>query len=219
MGNDQMKSLAWVKKLVLVFSICLMVVAAGCSKRADSGVSAASDSGASSAQGSSKFTGVPTELTARSLTGAWLGKAVLDQEKFKNKVSQLNAESQATAAVIAKSFLSMAMAMEFHEDGTVENEVEVLSAQGKLLRDGSRATWQVLESNPNGLLVQTQEKRSNGAISTDKMFFQFSGDRNQMAVKVPVGHQLQDCDAMIIFERKTLPPTNVATAPSGTISK
>ena len=219
MGNDLMMSLAWVKKLVLVLSIGLMIAAAGCSKTADSGASTPSDSAASSAQGSRTFSGVPAELTAHSLTGAWLGRAVMDQEKFQSKVSQLNAESQAAAGVIAKTFLSTAMAMEFHENGIVENEVEVLTTQGKTLRDGSRAIWRVLESKPNGLLVQTQEQGPNGTVATDEMFFQFSGDRNQMAVKIPVGAALHDCDAMIIFERQTLPPTNVAAAPTGTTSK
>ena len=220
MGSDQMKSLAWVGKLVLVLSIVLLVVASGCSsKTADSRASDRSDQKELSAQNLKKSSGEPTELTARSLTGAWLGEAVMDQEKFKNKVAQLNAESQTMANVMAKSFLSTAMAMEFHENGTVENEVEVLSTQGQLLRDGSRASWRVLESKPNGLLVQTQEQLPDGTVVSDRMFYQFSGDRNQMAVRIPVGKELQDCDAMIVFERQMLPSTNIAAAPTGTIKK
>ena len=211
-----MKSLGWVEKLVLVLSVGLLIGAAGCgSKTVDSGASDQLDQGALSAQNS----GVPTTLTARSLTGAWLGKAILDQEKFQNKVAQLDAESKTLASVKAKSFLSIAMAMEFHENGTVENEVEMLSAQGKLMRDGSRASWRVLELKPNGLLVQVQEQQPNGTVLTDNTFYQFSGDRNQMAIRVPVGQELLDCDAMIVFERKTLPPTNVAAGPTGTMAK
>lgn len=207
-----MKSLAWVKKLVLVLSIGLVIGAVGCSsKTVDSGGSPQSGSEATSAQGS--------VVTPRSLTGAWLGEAAIDQEKLQSKMAQLDKEAQALAGIRAKSFLSTAMAMEFHENGTVDNEVEVISTQGKFLREGSSAVWKVLETKPHALLVQIQEKLPNGTVATERMFFQFSADRNKMAVGVPVGPDLQGCDAMIVFERKSLPPTNVAAAPSSTISK
>ena len=110
-----MKNLAWVEKLVLVLSVGLLIGATGCSsKTVDSAASDTSAPGALSAQ--AEFSGEPTTLTARSLTGAWLGGAVLDQEKFRSKVAQLNPESQTLAGVKAKSFLSTAMAMEFHEN-------------------------------------------------------------------------------------------------------
>ena len=214
MGSDVMKSLAWAEKLVLVLSFGLLIGAAGCGKE-----TATVDSGAPATQAPAKFTGVPSELTAKSLTGAWLGKAILDQDKFNNKLAQLNPESRAKAEAMAKSFLSIAMAMEFHANGTLNNEVEVLSAEGKLLHEGSRAVWRVVEAKPNGLMVQIQERRTDGRVATNQMFYQFSGDRNQMAIKTKVGQQLQDCDAMILFERKTLPPTNVAAGSTGTVTK
>lgn len=223
-----MMKLAWTKKQIPVLFLGMLIGVVGCGETAptspestDSQTStpapAASDSAARSANPAAGV--VPTAITARNLTGVWLGEAVLDQQKLQQTVSQLDAEAQKLVGVKVESFLSTVMAMEFREDGTVENEVEIRSTDGKMLRDGSVASWRILESKPNGLLVQTQERIADGSVATDQLFYQFSGDRNRIAIQIPVSQELQGCDAMIVFERQTLPPTNVAAGAKETLTK
>jgi len=153
------------------------------------------------------------------LTGVWIGEAILDKQKLQKKISQLDPEAQKLVNVQLKSFLSTMMAMEFRANGTVENAVEIRAANGKLLQDSSVGSWRVMESKPNGLLVQTQERLADGRVVSDQMFYQFSGDRNQIAIKVPVAGELQDCDAMIVFNRQASKSTNIATRLTGTQTK
>ena len=209
-----MKRMAWIEKLILVLLPCLLVGLSGCGS--ETTVSSGAQSTSSAVAGGAS---TPVALTARTLTGAWLGEAILDEEKFQEQISQLDAETQKRVKLQAKSFLTTAVAMEFRENGTVQNEVELVSIHGKLLHDGSFGSWQVLESRPNGMLVQLQERSSNGEVSTVKNFYQFSQDRNQMAIKIQVSKELATCDAMVVFDRKSLPPVNVAAGDTGTINK
>ncbi len=222
-----MKSLALIEKLFPCLVLGLLIGAVGCgtkttasSEPGDIGAQEASVAQDSSVVASATGTSsAPVALTARSLAGVWLGKAVLDARKLEQRVSQLDPENQKVASAKAKSFLSTVMAMEFRENGTLESEVELISTQGQILRDGSLASWRVLDAKPNGLLVQIQERLADGTIASDQHFYQFSADRNQIAFRVPVSPELRDCDAMVVFERKTLPPTNVATGPKATLTK
>ena len=148
-----------------------------------------------------------------------MGKAILDREKYQQKVAQLDPETQKEIGLKAKRFLSIVMAMEFRDNGTVENEVEILSPEGETVRGGSVAQWQVMESKPHGLLVQVQENLPDGNVATGQMYYQFSADRNRIAIKAPVTEELQGCDAMIVFTRHSLPPTNVAARQTDSFAK
>jgi len=214
-----MKNLAWIKKLAPVLFLGLLIATVGCGE-----TDTASDSNQATeeVQPTVQQASHGDEIappTASSLTGVWMGKAKMDLEKFQQKISQLDPETQKQVNVKAQRFLSMVMAMEFREDGTVENEVEILSPEGKMVRGGSVAGWLVMETSPHALMVQVQERLQDGTIASDKMYYQFSADRNQIAIHAPVAEELQGCDAMILFNRQSLPPTNVAARPTGTLAK
>lgn len=161
----------------------------------------------------------PTNISPNAITGVWFGTASLDTNKLQQKVQGLTQEEQNAVAAKAQSFLSTVMAMDFRANGTVENEVELKSIDGQVIRDGSVGQWKVVEAKPNGLLVETQEKMSNGIVTTNQVFYQFFANGNQIAISVPVSQDLEGCDSMLVFERRTLPPTNVAEASNGTVTK
>lgn len=221
-----MKNLAWIEKLTPVLFLGLLIAAVGCGETATTDTAPSnpptgvqSTDQQASAEAAPLAPKAPSAPTASSLTGAWMGRAVMDQEKLRQKISQLDPETQKDVSLKAKRFLSMAMAMEFRENGTVQNEVEILSTEGKMVRGGSVAQWHVMESSPHALLVQVRERLKDGTISSGKMYYQFSADRNQIAIHAPVTEELQGCDAMIVFNRRTLPPANVAARPTETMAK
>jgi len=160
-----------------------------------------------------------TSISPQLLTGVWLGQASLDREKLQQKIAGLSPPQQQVVAAKATSFLTTVMAMDFRSDGTVENEIEIVSIDGQSLRDGSIGQWKVVESTTDGLMVETAEKLANGSIVTDKMFYRFFDDGNQVAISARVSEDLEGCDTMIVFERRTLLPTNVATGVSATQTK
>lgn len=216
-----MKNLAWVEKLAPVLFLGMLIAAVGCGETAttDTAPNSNQPTEVQATDQQASVEAAPAALTASSLTGAWMGKAVMDQEKLLQKISQLDPETQKDVTLKAKRFLSMVMAMEFRENGTVQNEVEILSPEGKMVRGGSVSQWHVMESSPHALLVQVRERLKDGTITSGKMYYQFSADRNQIAIHAPVTEELQGCDAMVVFNRRTLPPVNVATRPTETMAK
>ena len=149
-------------------------------------------------------------LSAQQLSGVWLGEAVLDEVKLQNKVGQLPAESREFVLAKARSFLSTVMAIEFRADGTVENDLAIVSVDGQVLRDGSIGSWRVVENKDDGLVVETQERLTDGTTATDQVFYKFFDNGNRFAMAVPVNEDLQGCNAMLVFGRQAMPAANLA---------
>ena len=160
-----------------------------------------------------------TVLPVQQLTGVWLGEAVIDEAKFEQKVSLLAPAQQQLTLAKARSFLSMVMAVEFRKDGTLENGVEIVSTDGQVLRDSSVGKWRIVSVEKNDLLVEIQETLSDGTVATDQNVYTFFPGGDRFAMAVPVSHELRDCNPMLVFQRKTIPRTNLAEGMSETQSK
>ena len=157
--------------------------------------------------------------TSENLMGIWLGNATLDETKLRRKLESLAPEQQQLALAKAKSFLSTLMAVEYRHDGTLENDLEIVSIDGQILRDGSTGSWRVVEPRNDGLLIETQETLSDGSVATGQSYLKFFADRSRFVAAVPISEDLQGCDAMLVFERQTLRDTNLAEGNSDTQTK
>ena len=102
------------------------------------------------------------------------------------------------------------MAVEYKPDGTLENDLEMVSMDGQVMRDGSRGSWRVLESRDSGLVIETSETLPDGNIAKTESFLKFFADGNRFVTAVTLGPDLRDCDAMIVFEKQQLTGLNVA---------
>lgn len=153
---------------------------------------------------------VEDKLLLNDLPGIWLGNAVMDKSKLTQKISSLSPEQQELVLAKATSFLSTIMAVEYKADGTLENDLEMVSIDGQVMRDGSQGNWRVLESQVDGLVIETSETLPNGTIAKTESFLKFFANGNRFVTAVTLGPDLQDCDAMIVFEKQQLTGLNIA---------
>jgi len=199
--------------LFSIFVTGFLVGALGCSEPA-SETSAKSQTTTLDSQAASETTStstnVKTQPTSNDLPGIWLGNAVIDKAKLTQKISSLTPEQQELILAKASSFLSTIMAVEYKPDGTLENDLEMVSMDGQVMRDGSRGSWRVLESRDSGLVIETSETLPDGNIAKTESFLKFFADGNRFVTAVTLGPDLRDCDAMIVFEKQQLTGLNVA---------
>ncbi len=156
------------------------------------------------------MTTVEDKLPLDDLLGIWLGNAVLDKSKLTQKISSLTPEQQELVLAKATSFLSTIMAVEYKSDGTLKNDIEMVSIDGQVMRDGSQGNWRVLKSQVDGLVIETSETLPNGTIAKTESFLKFFANGNRFVTAVTLGPDLQDCDAMIVFEKQLLTGLNIA---------
>lgn len=199
--------------LFSIFVTGFLVGALGCSEPT-SETSAKSQTTTLDSQAASETTStstnVKTQPTSNDLPGIWLGNAVIDKAKLTQKISSLTTEQQELILAKASSFLSTIMAVEYKPDGTLENDLEMVSMDGQVMRDGSRGNWRVLESRDSGLVIETSETLPDGNIAKTESFLKFFADGNRFVTAVTLGPDLRDCDAMIVFEKQQLTGLNVA---------
>jgi hypothetical protein len=156
---------------------------------------------------------------ALKLTGVWLGEAMMDEAKFQQKLSLLSPEQQQLMLAKARSFMSMVMAIEFRNDGTIQNGVEIVSTDGQILRDSAVGKWKIVSAENNDLVVETRETLSDGTIVTDQNIYTFLPEGDRFAMAVPVSGELQGCNPMMVFAKKSLADANLAEGISETQSK
>ena len=199
--------------LFSIFVTGFLVGALGCSEPTSETLAKSQtttlDSQAAS-ETTSTSTNVKTQPTSNDLPGIWLGNAVIDKAKLTQKISSLTPEQQELILAKASSFLSTIMAVEYKPDGTLENDLEMVSMDGQVMRDGSRGNWRVLESRDSGLVIETSETLPDGNIAKTESFLKFFADGNRFVTAVTLGPDLRDCDAMIVFEKQQLTGLNVA---------
>ena len=104
----------------------------------------------------------------------------------------------------------MTMAVEYKSDGTVENDLELVAVDGQLLRDGSAGTWSIVKSDESQIVIETAESLADGSIASSQVTYRFGSQPDQFVVAVPVNEDLQACDAVLVFQRQTLPAANLA---------
>ena len=207
--------------------LCVSVIGvAGCAKQ---DVASSESTGLGTTATATAATGTTAEtqqenvsnvsnVSPQALTGIWFGSASLNSAKLQEKLFSVSPEQQNLIAAKAQSFLSTIMAIEFSPDGTVRNEIEFQSIDGQTVRDSSDGNWSVTDAKPNGLLVETRETLQDGTPSKTEVFYQFLED-GKIAISLPVTAELEGCDSVLVFERRTLESTNVAEAPAGTQPK
>ncbi len=181
------------------------------------------------AQGESKIAVSPTQairrheitdpITSKNLMGIWLGSATLDEAKFRSKLDNLTSDQQQLALAKATSFLSTVMSVEYKRDGTLVNDLELISIDGQVLRDGSTGSWKVVESKDDGLVIETQETLSDGSVATGHSYLKFFANGSRFVAAVPVCDDLLGCDAMLVFDRQKLPDASLAEGDSNTQNK
>ena len=199
--------------LLLIAAACLLL---GCSK-SDPPTEVGMNE--STTQSSTSADSVAAAMPEQQLSGVWLGSAVMDEAKFEQKISELNPEQQQLLIAKAGSFLSMVMAVEFRNDGVMENGVEMVSTDGQLLRDNSVGKWKIISAENNDLLVETQETLSDGTVATDQTVYKFFPDGNRFAMSVPASEELQGCNPMLVFQRESVQNTNLAEGLTDTLAK
>lgn len=201
------------QRVLAGFLVAIMCIAlcftAGCAKSEAPKPSGGTDDATSQAQPTPQDK-IAQSFTSENLMGIWLGNATLDEAKLRRKLQPLTSERQQLAIAKATSFLSTVMAVEYKHDGTLENDLELMSIDGKVLRDGSTGFWRVVEPKVDGLVIETQETLSDGSIATSQSYLKFFAEGNRFVAAVPIGEDLQGCDAMLVFERQTLPDANLA---------
>lgn len=201
----------------------LAALAIGCGSDASTSTSSATQTTVASASRADSATiGTSDGLQANgrsALVGVWLGTAWIDQSKFADFAQTLPPDQQAAITTKVRSFLSTVMAVEYAADGQVENEVELMTVNGQLLRDGSVGRWELVAADANRIVVRVLENLASGEAQDDVVYERLAGSGGQggqrLAMHVDVDSELVRFDAKVIFERQDLSPvSNVAESPS-----
>lgn len=95
------------------------------------------------------------------------------------------------------------MAIDFSTDGSVESEVEIVSLEGQVMRDGSKGAWRMLQQKDGEIVIETQENLSDGTVATNQARYQFISS-DQVSLVVPVCEELEGCGARLVFTRQPL---------------
>ncbi|HMP80375.1 MAG TPA: hypothetical protein PKD54_13050 [Pirellulaceae bacterium] len=144
-----------------------------------------------------------------SLVGLWVGVSYLDEEKVTAKYNQIQDQAQREAFVQAvESFLSLAVAVNYQANGTLESDAEIMDAQGDTIREATSGQWRVVESKGLKLLIEIYERSPEGQVITTRKLLQFYEDGEHLATPVETSELLADLNPLVIFER--VPPEVVA---------
>ena len=74
------------------------------------------------------------EQLRQQLVGVWLGGAFFDEVALKQRVAQLPPEEAQDVVSSAQFFAGTVMAIDFRENGTLENDIEIVSPNGEKVR-------------------------------------------------------------------------------------
>lgn len=186
----------------------------GCSG-GDSGAGSGSDSGSSTTQ-------TPTSSAAaqkRELVGTWLGVAYLDDELLEKKRATItDPQTLANFNALVATFESMFVGAEFASDGTFTIEAEVTPAGGERVVQATAGNWSIQTQSGDVIVVNWNEIKEDGSVETENKEYTFL-DPTHFVWRPSVSPDLQDCEAMFVFERKdtsAASSSGVATQPSTT---
>ena len=151
------------------------------------------------------------QSAANPLVGTWLGRAVLNQEMLQAKLDSISDPQEKNQLnQMVQSFLSTQMGAEFTKDGKLVFDIEMKSMDGVTLRDSSWGTWKTMKQNQEFIIIQKTESFSDGSSESKVERYDFVRDQNHFVMTVTTAPALQECQAMIMFERRYLNPS---TAP------
>jgi hypothetical protein len=147
------------------------------------------------------------------LVGIWLGQASIDRAALDQHLIKLDSpEERKRVEVMARSFESIAVGLEFRSDGSMEVEMEILPPESEPVRESSVGLWNVLARDGQVITVSCREVHGQSASEPQVVRYDFSSDYNQMSTVAPVGPELEAFQPRIVFERREA--TDVAQQPS-----
>ena len=186
--------------------LCLVACAAGCGTKSQVSDAKRSDDSTIGEQNASLRRSID-------LVGIWLGRAVMDQDAFRNHLASLtDIDKRARIEDMAKSFESISIAMEFRSDSTMDVEVEILPTNSPPVRENTTGTWKVLASDGNSITVLCSENYEGGRVEEQTLRYEIAADRNQITTVVPVDEELRPFNPRFEFERRV--ETKVAELPA-----
>ncbi len=188
-----------IPKLVCIF---LFVTFAGCSSESQTAATkpnamAAADSG-----------------PAQWLIGTWYGRAELDQDKLRAKITATTDSAQRSMLqTISTTFQTTEIGARFDAQGNMELDVQIDTPDGGVVRDGTTGWFEILSRTANSVTIETVEHLPNGGTQTGQVTYHFD-DNGQVATMIaPTSPELADCHPRFVFRRVELPSAEVARQP------
>jgi hypothetical protein len=143
-----------------------------------------------------------------SLVGIWLGQAALDMDKLQQKLAALEDDSRAELESLVQDFMTTIMAIDFHDDGTMDSEIELTFGGQNSELETSHGTWKIIQVQQNSVTVATVEQLADGTIEESQQSFEFHEDQSVLVTSVPVQNGLLDLNPRLVFHREFLTPPN-----------
>lgn len=144
-----------------------------------------------------------TQDVGQQLVGVWLGGAVLEEELVQKQLdAKPDEESREKFLDATATFLSTVVAFNLKSDGTLEQELELVSADGNVQQGSSQGKWRVIDQEGDKVMIEIVETYEDGATSKYERLFQFFPDGNRFAMPIPVEESLAACNPLIVFSRQ-----------------
>ncbi len=182
----------------------IILVGCGCCLAGCSG-SEADGKKAKSAPAQTEAPSAPDKIARgpveQKLVGSWLGTAYIDESRLAEKLMELDPAKREIMIQRAEHFISTTMAYQFNVDGTMTNEVEIVPPGQAPVVDAVRGRWKVVAVEGLWFQLQNTESLPDGTSVDVAKEFQFYEGHDRMALKVPLGEVLGDCNPLIVFER------------------
>ena len=143
------------------------------------------------------------------LVGVWLGAAYIDEASLVSKLEQLPPQESEEILRQAQYFSGTMMAIDFRQDGSLENEIEIIPPNGQPQREQGYGTWKIAQIADEGFVVEIAEEHADGSITKSQKIYRFYEDGDHFAVSIPLDNVLGECNPLIVFERQNLSPKDV----------
>lgn len=149
------------------------------------------------------------------LIGAWMGKAILNEEALLDLVDSLSGDQRQALIQEARTFVTTEMAIQFSPSGEIETAIEMQPVGSQKVAGESFGTWKIIEATDEQVTVESTSTDETGAMQTTRTAFAVSVDGDRLILQPQVSSALANCEALIYLDRQSLPPTSVARAPEG----
>ena len=139
----------------------------------------------------------------RTLVGIWLGLPQLDEQRLKEKLANLDGESKANLLNFVSNFKTTAMAIQYHENGTVYTEVNARVGNNPVF-EASEGSWEISRARTNQMSVNVVEKLTNGSLSQTTYDYTVVENGNVLVATIPTHPDLADLNPTFVFTREKL---------------
>jgi len=153
-----------------------------------------------------------TEDAQQLLTGVWLGKAVINEQRLQTLLTEKSQPQQEALFTEARTFLSTQMAMQFDSNGTMESAIEITPSGGQMIQGQTFAKWLVTAVEGNQITLETVEPDGSNQPITTQTVYTLSSDGNRIIMQANVGSDLSQCEPLVFLDRQI--DTRIAEAPA-----